>query len=114
MSSFLYWLIAPVALATLVGLIALRVQGWALAKKAFFSQWRVQAAVGLGLTIAFLQVNGLKGAALSALLCMLLDDDMRKKGRKAAKLIGNKTRLVLEEMSERMRPREVLPGLSSA
>lgn len=77
--------------------------------------WRIQNAITLIAGIIAIGGGGrdvIKGAAVSMALCMLFDDNIRKKGRRAAKLIGDKSRQILESMRERMTP-EPLPGLSA-
>jgi len=122
MGNFLFGLLFPPVLAILIvlsgvalaHLMGVRVLPRSYLRQIFHQVWLWQATMDTA--IAFIpprRAGGIIGSIASAVICLLLDDDMRKKGKKAAKLLGDKSRRIFESMRERMRVLEPLPGLSS-
>jgi len=123
MDDFLFAVIFPPFLGAMVilgciGLVLLTRAPGALSrsflKHHFLRIWRLSASTNIGIDLLLEHSPaGLIGSIISLAICLLLDDDMRKRGRKAAKLLGDKTRRIFESMRERMRVLEPLPGLTS-
>lgn len=122
MGDFLFALLFPPSLGVLVvagcvGLVLLMGARGALPpsflKQQLLYVWRFMAGMGIGINLLLPNADAVIGSSLSLAVCLLLDDDMRKKGRKAAKLLGDKTRRIFADMRERMRVLEPLPGLTS-
>ena len=123
MNEFLFTLFFPPALAFCVCIFSmglatmLGVRGpvpWAEMRKVFFFIWQLNCVVNVAiLLLPPINLSSVIGNLVSGALSLLLDDNMRKKGKKAAKLVGDKTWLVFESMRERMRVLQPLPGLSS-
>lgn len=116
MGDFLWALLLPPFGGCLIGLIGICFGSPRPAiKAAFFLQWRLQALWFIIGGMIGLNLPAIWGGSISGLLAVLLDDDMRKKGKKAAKQLGDKSRRIIAEMVEKATPRVLrpLPGLSA-
>jgi len=122
MGDFLFALLFPPVLGVLViifviGLAMMMGVTGALSrsflKYHFLRIWRLMASFDIGINLLDFRLGSLIGSIATLAVCLLLDDDMRKRGRKAAKLLGDKTRHIFADMRERMRVLEPLPGLTS-
>lgn len=86
-------------------------------RKVFLEAWRNIASLNVAVALLLLPVSPsldwLGGSSVSLLLWALFDDNVRRKGKRAAKLLGDKTRRIIEAMRERATPRVLkpVPGL---
>jgi len=120
MGDFLFALLFPPILGVIVVLVCI---GLALPlgvtlprsflKYHLLRIWRLMASFDIGINLLYFRLGAVTGSTVTLVICLLLDDDIRKMGRKAANLLGDKTRRIFESMRERMRVLEPLPGLTS-